>query len=206
MDIPDFMGQEACDFLSKFLPSSADILGPGFEFHDVDKDDFTKAWRGRVDVAVELGVLVGNHARHIYDNIRPGKLYLVDPWDTTDPHYRNQKALQSYYDTVAAKFKDETAKGKVEIWREQSYTALQKFAKGSVDWIFIDADHRFHCALLDLVLSDRIMSARGNITGHDFSGRFGIPPAVAEFCRHYPWQLQALTRGPHSVFTLCRKS
>ena len=54
------------------------------------RDDFLKCVSGLLphdSTCVEIGVLVGNFSRQILTNLKPQKLFLVDPWKAEGEYY-----------------------------------------------------------------------------------------------------------------------
>lgn len=69
----------------------------------------------------------------------------------------------------------------VESLRMGSYEASQRFADGSLDFIFIDANHVYEAVLTDLTLWYPKLKSGGHIAGHDYHNDEGVKKAVKEF-------------------------
>ena len=200
--VPKWMGPEAVQFLGKFLPDHQDILDPNFSFLRETRQTLLERWRGQVNNALEIGVCRGEYSQCIMDVMKPSRLYLVDSWDTHDPNYTHAKRQAENMAFTVNRFKKAMDDGRVVVVQDESGDELPRYEAGWFDWAFVDGDHRFHWVLVDLIMCNRVVAPTGTIAGHDFSALFGIPAAVAEFCRHYPWRLFGMTPGPHSTFTL----
>lgn len=125
-------------------------------------------------VGAEVGVRKGDFSKLICE-ANPGvKLFCVDPWaayyhfsqESGNEHYEiAKKALAPYDCTLIRKFGQEAA---------------FDFEDESLDFVYIDGDHRFDWVMEDLITWGRKVRSGGIISGHDYY-RFrnsGVVPAV----------------------------
>jgi hypothetical protein len=69
----------------------------------------------------------------------------------------------------------------------RSETAAPQIEDGSLDFVYIDGDHCFDAAMLDLILWSRKVRKGGLVGGHDYY-RFrnaGVVPAVDNYTREH---------------------
>ncbi len=110
---------------------------------------------------VEIGVFRGDYSRRILDVAKPAKLYLVDPWQNSDdPTLReasyaagSSNDMPSLYEGVRGRFAAEIASGQVELCRGSSSDVMSRFDDESLDFVYIDGDHRYEGALVDMEMA-----------------------------------------------------
>ncbi len=86
--------------------------------------DAMEALFPKESIGVELGVMRGNHSRHILDILKPKKLYMVDPWN----------GLESRYQNVVEKVSDGISSGVVSIIRDTAENAAKQIPD-NLDWV-----------------------------------------------------------------------
>lgn len=185
----------------------------------------------RHKVACEVGVnrgeysagLLGAGARH---------LHLVDPWrppreDELYPpgcsdaakaraeevfagYYAGgmERALEAAFAEVSAKY---AACDNVTIIRKRSLDAVAAFARASVDFLYIDANHRFDHVLADLDGWQSVVAADGVIVLNDcYVSRaakmqfMSVLEAVSQFVKLTDWRVVACNHAPWTDVVLTR--
>lgn len=119
----------------------------------------------------EVGVFNGGFAREILKR-NPAKLYLIDPWvHQADETYPDDSNLsQGKFDQMHASLKSEFAPDpRVEIIRAFSLQASERIESGSLDFVYIDANHTLEHCLVDIALWYPKVRPGGWICGHDFT-------------------------------------
>ena len=142
----------------------------------------------------EVGVWKGDFSAQLLDRIRPRTLHLIDPWsfqsDVPDAWYggsaaTSQRDMDKIYEGVRARFAKEIAGGVVEIHRGPSNTIGSELAPGSIDWVYLDGDHRYETVSEELVRYQKIVKPGGIVAGDDYhSGGWwdgGVKRAVDEW-------------------------
>ena len=67
----------------------------------------------------------------------------------------------------------------VEFIRKPSLAAVKDFERNSLDYVFIDGDHRYNAVAVDIVEWSRIVRPGGIVAAHDFFlGEPGVFHAV----------------------------
>ncbi len=144
-------------------------------------------------VGAEVGVFRGNFSRRILNVCKPAKLFLIDPWKNFD----EPTLADSWYATgspndmdlirtgVANGFAKEIASGQVEMCHGMSGDILAGFADNSIDYIYIDGDHRYEGVKADLEQAMRVVKSGGVIAADDYAlggwWKDGVVRAVNEF-------------------------
>lgn len=123
-------------------------------------------------VGCELGVLRGVNAENLVRITKPKKLYLVDAWKSGcipgNPEKRNrfQPKNDKKYRNVCRAF----ARNKnVVVWRAYTFEAVQALEDESLDWIYIDANHRYAAVLMDIQQWTTKLKIGGYMGCHDFT-------------------------------------
>jgi hypothetical protein len=141
---------------------------------------------GMCGTAVEVGVAEGNYSR---DFLRfwPGSYWMVDLWRHIDGYddvmngpddehkERHRLAME-----VAQHYP-----GRCAVLRMDTVAASQQFADGSLDFVYIDADHSYEGCKRDILAWAPKVRSRGILAGHDYYNSppmFEVRKAVAEVC------------------------
>lgn len=131
---------------------------------------------------VEVGTRDGTFAEVLYKNIPNLKLSCVDPWDAYY-HFDTEYGKKNY-DIAVSKIVPLGAK----LIKAISVEGVKEFEDNSLDFVYIDGDHRFDYVMEDLIAWGRKVKVGGVIAGHDYY-RFrnaGVVPAVDVYTNcHY---------------------
>lgn len=140
--------------------------------------DFLLAQMPRGKRGAEIGVWKGHFSANLLERLRPEKLYLIDPWviqaseDYDGAWYHSDRMTQSDMDAVHAsvcqRFADAISRGQIEVCRKQSVESAADFEDESLDWVYIDGDHRYDAVLADLEAWYRVVKPGGMIAVDDF--------------------------------------
>jgi hypothetical protein len=144
--------------------------------------------RGLTGYGAEIGVHRGNFSKRILAKW-PGFLHLVDAW----------AHLEEYTDVTNGSNEDHSANylatleavapfnGRYAIFKMLSNEAANCIRDGSLDWVYIDANHSYEACKEDLRLWWPKVKNGGLFSGHDYlngvlpEGVFGVKQAVDEF-------------------------
>lgn len=144
--------------------------------------------------AVEIGVQKGKFSQILLKGVPSFKrLYMVDAWRKIPSSYNDianvgpyghlQAMMQAYLHIY------DFAQRAVMI-RETSLEASELFPDGSLDFVYLDADHSYEGVKADLAAWAKKVRKGGVIAGHDFvnglmkdgwPADFGVKAAVEEF-------------------------
>ena len=167
------------------------------------------------NVGVELGSFKGQFANTILNNWG-GKLLMVDVWrelphqeyDDASNHREHIDAYSQAMDNIKG-FED-----RAYMLRMKGEHACDFISDGSLDFVYIDANHTYQAVKDDIRLWYPKVKSGGIIMGHDYlpdyffegkvekdqalytfpdgqpeksqyTGMFGVNPAVDEFCLNY---------------------
>lgn len=147
----------------------------------------------------ELGIAYGVFSRHILEVVKPSMLMLVD----VNPDFINLASLN---------FSNEIKRGQVVIRQQMSHLALEEVEDKSLDWVFIDTDHNYETARIELDVAARKVAEEGLIILHDYilysyheNRAYGIVKAVNEFCVLRNYSIHYLVLEPHMYNTVALK-
>lgn len=118
----------------------------------------------------EVGVFKGNFSKDILEAVKPEKLYLIDPWQNFDDpglssswyHAKSSNDMEAVFRDVSDRFSTEVSSGQVEILRGKSQDRVPEIPDASLDFAYIDGDHRFEGVLEDL----RILNPKIKVGGY----------------------------------------
>ena len=130
---------------------------------------------------VEIGVAYGYHARYLLTQL-PAVHYIgIDPYkpdyDSADPFADNtatlfqdnpEAALDRLHSAVKSRLSNEFS-GRFELWRTTSHEGHSLISDASVDFVFIDGDHRYDAVLQDLRDWWPKVRPGGVLVGDDYS-------------------------------------
>lgn len=163
-----------------FVPSS--VVKNRLELADLCKS------KGLTWAAVEVGVWRGDFADPFYKRWGGRRMYLVDPWEKLpDSEYadvRNRDFDPNDYHHVLRRLHREISSERVVLLRMKSKDALDEFEDGTLDFVYVDANHSKEYVSEDLRGWWGKLKPGGILAGHDlFSiGHPGVTEAVFLFC------------------------
>jgi len=147
---------------------------------------------------VEIGVCEGYFSCYLLENWRGKRLISVDPWKHFESGYIDGcNVKQDEMDQIYRRAADRLAVfgGRSEIWRLLGDEAAAKTPAGSVDFVYIDAQHHYAAVKADLATWYPKVKSGGFLGGHDYmdgmiaEGEFGVKSAVDEFVREHQLRL-----------------
>jgi len=147
---------------------------------------------------VEIGVLYGDFSELILKIIIPECLVLIDPYLISESKYSNDiNSLTTAYSTeqdyqnVLHRFRNEIASEQVIINRKYSYEAVDYFADGSLDFVYIDGSHLYLDVKRDLNDWLPKLGKDGLMSGHDNTPNYKLEVglAVDDFCKEHNFQM-----------------
>jgi len=145
--------------------------------------------KGLVGYGAEVGVLSGEYSAHLLE-YWPGTLYCVDPWIQQPNEIYCDGCNSVRMDRVMAKALAAVEKfgERAKIMREYSPAVSDKFADGSLSFVYLDGNHAYDHVKFELPSWLAKITPGGLLCGHDFYNRHtdfhecGVEQAVTEFC------------------------
>ena len=116
------------------------------------------------NVGAEIGVRIGRFSRNLCENNPNLKLYCIDPWKGYNAKYPDEKQREIYQ-----KYLENIKEYKNIITvRKYSMEAVADFEDGSLDFVFIDGNHKFDFVMMDIICWSEKVKHGGIIMCHDF--------------------------------------
>lgn len=131
----------------------------------LDRAELAKSFPQR-GVGAEIGVLRGEHARSLWDNAKPRRLYLVDRWTLNGP---GDWPVGTDWEAVLTEAKQRFDGEKVEFVVSDSVAWMRSMPDDSLDWIYLDAKHDYESVIAEIHEARRIVKPGGIIAGHDYA-------------------------------------
>lgn len=133
----------------------------------------------------EIGVFNGYFSEQLFKGIPGLKLYAVDPWQVYEG-YRDHKFKRSM-DAAYAMARERLGRFDVEFVRKFSMDAAKDFEDGSLDFVYIDANHEYAYVRDDIREWTKKVRIGGTVAGDDYyltpRGNVGVIKAVDEYVR-----------------------
>jgi len=142
-------------------------------------------------LGVEVGVFMGFHSEHMLESCRNLKLICVDIYDNLNGNGYDdwdKQRFDALYKKVTKKFE---RYGRAQFIRKISSEAVKCFKPKSIDFVYIDADHRYEGVALDLLLWAPKVKDGGLVSGHDYGQKDwpGVKIAVDEWVAKNKYKL-----------------
>jgi hypothetical protein len=137
------------------------------EIPDCGRNDFVPYFLERgFKTGIEVGVFEGDYTEVLAKSGM--KIYGVDPWLDYEGYVYgwNQKKLDERYEKTINRL---APYPNTTILRETSMDAVKRFDENSLDFVYIDANHRFKYIAEDLCEWAPKVKEGGVICGHDYA-------------------------------------
>lgn len=142
--------------------------GKPFVVPDCGRDSLPEFFK---ELGYKVGAEVGTYRGEFTEKLcKAGlKVYAIDPWMGYEGAGRSEKRQDkqdfNYEEAkkVLAPYSDNCI-----LVRETSREALKNFKDGSLDFVYLDGDHRFQYIAEDLVEWSKKVRSGGVVSGHDY--------------------------------------
>jgi len=116
-------------------------------------------------IGAEIGVLKGEWSENLFKFIPNLKMFCIDKWlRYPGPTMWRQERLDRYEKEARRRLENHNCK----IIKKWSMDAVKDFKNGSLDFIYIDANHTFQFVTNDIAEWSKKVRKGGIISGHDF--------------------------------------
>lgn len=121
-------------------------------------------------ICAEVGVHHGINAKNILQNLNVEKMFLIDCWDSeSDALNITRNRLNKF-------------KTKLNYIKGYSVEEGSKFTDNFFDFVYIDTVHTYDMMRDDLMCWYPKIKKGGILSGHGFSGMYGVPLALDDYC------------------------
>jgi len=136
------------------------------------------------------------------------RLWLVDAWKPYNDDSHMGKQDRDYFQRAFEEtmFWTKFAEDRRFTLRESSPSAAVRFHEGSLDFVFIDADHRYEAVRDDIRAWWPKLRSGGALCGHDYAihrdgdGIWGVQRAVDEFAKSQSLETTVLQDGVWCIY------
>lgn len=143
------------------------LKGSPAEIPDCSRDDLPQFF---VEMGFKVGAEIGIHKGAFTEKFCQAglKMYAIDPWmaykgaGRTQEEQTRQDFLYGHTQRTLAPYKD------CQIIRKTSMEALKDFEENSLDFVYIDGDHRFLFVAEDIYEWYSKVKKGGIVSGHDY--------------------------------------
>jgi predicted O-methyltransferase YrrM len=128
-------------------------------------------------IGAEIGVERGTTTRQLLTAFPGLHMIAVDAWAAHEPYEDwPMEEIKREFLTCA-----ESLPGRITIMNTSSVSAAKKIPDGSLDFVFIDAEHTYEAVIQDIAAWAPKVRDGGFVTGHDYSRKCpGVRLAVDE--------------------------
>ena len=143
------------------------------------RDEFGKLYQEyyQTGVGAEIGVQLGLNAANISEEWK-GTILCVDSWQ--------ENAVQELA-------MSNIGKDQFKIIQGLSTDVARQIEDGSLDWVYIDADHQYQSVKEDLEAWYPKVRSGGIVSGHDYDDNIvlgGVVKAVDEFAKTHKYKIK----------------
>jgi len=143
--------------------------GPRVEIPHMTRKKMSRLFRKMgYRVGVEIGTYKGIFAACLTRCIPKAKIYTIDAYKVYEGYdeAHTQEALDALYEEANQLFADWK---NVELIRKFSVDAAKDFEDESIDFVYIDGNHRFEYVTADIAAWEPKVRPGGAISGHDYA-------------------------------------
>jgi len=158
--------------MKKFLISYTSDTRMPIEIPNYGRNDLAKLFHElHFSVGAEIGTEQGEYAEILLDANPELMLTCIDAWQAYRGYrdHTRQEKLDRFYEITKerlSRFGD-----RPYLLRSFSMDALKRFADNSLDFVYIDANHNFLNATLDITHWIKKVRSGGILAGHDYIKR-----------------------------------
>ena len=178
------------DFLiRKFSISAQRLRAPmPIELRDFHRDDLAKLFAELgFTKGAEVGVAEGHYSEILCKAIPNLELLCVDPWHSysANPQNHSKEHQEFSYNETVRRLKGYNAK----LDKRYSMDAVRDVKEGSLDFVYVDANHKFNFVMRDIIEWSKVVRSGGIVAGDDYyelSAKWndgGVPDAVQAYTK-----------------------
>lgn len=162
-------------------------------------------------MGVEIGVLAGRLSYYTLGSFPTLTLWMIDPWEDLEdrsyeandykewtPEFVDERMQKLVAARELAEQRTEKFADRRIIRKMTSEQALDHFEPASLDFAFIDGNHRYEAVKFDIENWSPKVKPGGIICGHDYGGTgdkkgyFGVDRAVDEYAKDHRYVVGSL--------------
>jgi len=142
-------------------------------------------------IGVEVGVAAGKFSNIICEAMPGVKLFCVDVWEPYAEYadYQEISIFETLYNDAKAKL----AQYDCTLIKKFSMDAVKDFEDESLDFVYIDSNHRYSFVRDDIREWTKKVKKGGIVSGHDYGTMeemgVGVKQAVDEYVKEHNYQV-----------------
>lgn len=132
-------------------------------------------------LGAEIGVKEGRFISYLLNQYPDLIMYAIDPWE--DQPSGNETYIEWNWDNIYGQYQQAIRPFKDRVLELRAYSedAVEHVHDGSLDFVFIDAQHDYDSVKRDIELWTPKLKSGGLLSGHDYQPNFpGVIQAVHE--------------------------
>ncbi len=187
-----------------YLAEVGELPFPEGELKRLDARKYILKFAKIGGIGAEIGVYRGNFAEVLLNELKPKKIYLVDPWSKIGEKFGwGETSPYTAFGKVTTKYAREDTKRKVlpyvdvtEINIIEDCVENVSFSE-KLDWIYLDTSHSYEDTKRQLGYLTQYLQPEGVLIGDDWNPEpshihHGVFKAVNEFIKSNPeWEIVA---------------
>lgn len=118
----------------------------------------------------EIGVWQGEYAQTLFKQNPRLRLVAVDPWAPQSDYFEKKNdaaVLRKAFVEAQSRLRSYAC----ELWRMTSLEGAARVPDGSLDFVYIDGNHRYEAVTADITAWEPKVRRGGIVAGHDFVTR-----------------------------------
>jgi hypothetical protein len=156
-------------------------------------------------IGAELGVFKGAFSPVLFEQARPSRLHLVDPWYLLTAEWTwgaGDPSTVHALRRILKRWQRQIDNGSVVVNVGDDRQVLASFDDGYLDWAYVDSSHAYGHTVDELSLLDRKVRPGGVIAGDDWQPdpdhrHHGVYRAVIEFTDTHPYDVIYASNDDH---------
>lgn len=134
-----------------------------------------------VEVGVYSGASCAFMAKQLLGRNTPFELYAVDLWEKVNTETDYERIVSTpIWIEFTTRLQQEHLLEHVRVVQKESAQAAAGFEDGSLDFVFIDANHSYEHVKADIQAWQPKIKVGGMLSGHDYGEPCGVKQAVDE--------------------------
>jgi len=151
-------------------------------------------------IGAEIGVKEGGFSLKLCKGIPNLELYCIDAWHRyLGSKERRDEVQEARYNLCVERLAKPYG---AELIRKLSLDAVKDFRDESLDFVFIDANHKFDYVMEDIIEWSKKVRKRGIVSGHDYYvfGNAGVIEAVDAYTKAHKIEQVYFTLDPETTW------
>ncbi|MEM5882554.1 MAG: class I SAM-dependent methyltransferase [Candidatus Aenigmatarchaeota archaeon] len=187
-----------------YLKQEGELPFPEGEIQRLNYRKWILNYAKKEGIGAEVGVFRGHFAEILLKELKPKKLYLIDPWTKIGEKWGwGENSPYTAYGKVTTKYAREDTKRRILPYIDEcEIIIVEDFVENFIfpeklDWIYLDTSHTYEDTLRQINYLIQFLKPEGVLMGDNwnpdpFHQHHGVFKAVNEFIKNNPgWEIVA---------------